>query len=437
MIIGAKVKTPTKRELAAEVATLLGIAGPQMSSGSTVVSELLTRIVERLTGQPAGHLTAYEKAAVALERVGLTYDPFWDTSEAQEAGGSTVTNRAYSRLRTSLSGRPRCFVLNRTDAREGASWEVDDDRVYRYDNRVTGRGPLNDAGPGSLIIYYNTSSASSHPMHYTAAARVRYIGPGWGSGPWEALIEDYVPFVHPVPAGEVQILGRNGQHAITEITSDLYEHIVAAGGEPRALSGREDSSRDVGGLQAARRIDLAYPIESIVLEGDRVPEQGGAEVDLVVAPLLAPVYTEAGDGRVLGGHGLPGDTKRDRAADKVVEERAVAAALKHLEASGWTLRADRQRDGVGYDLEMERDGRVLHVEVKGVRGTRLEFNVTAKEWWRAETDPLFVVAAVTGVLRIGAIRVNMLSREEVLGASRVATQFRLRVQREEAPVSAV
>lgn len=433
MILGSKVVTPTKVELARSVAHLLGIEEVRVSSGSTIVSDLLTRIAERLSGQPADHLDAYQKAATALELLGLTYDPFWDTSEAQERGGSTVTARAYSRMRTALTRVPRCFVLNRTDAREGASWETDDTRVYRYDRTVTGRRPLNDAGPGSLIVYYNTSSASSYPMHYTASARVEYIRPGW-RGPWEAVLIEYEPFPFPVPGSEVQILGRNPQHAITEIEKSLFDAIVEAGrgsGGVAQKNGRA-AGHDLGGIQAASRVDLSFPVREIAIEGDDVPEPVPTE-NLDVTPLREPVYTETGDGDVVGDPSRGRRAPADREVDRLVERRAIEAAKRHLGNLGWSVVADRQRAGVGYDLEMMRDGRALHVEVKGMRGGNIEFNMTAKEWWRAREDPLFVVAAVTDVLSPSGPRVNVLGRDEVVRAERTPTQYRVAVHRGRVP----
>ena len=423
LIMGTKVPTPTKKQLASEIARHLNIAPPTMSKGSTVLSELLTRIYEAVTNEGATDLGAYAKTAGILDHLDLTYDPHWDTSEAQEKGGSTVTTRAYSRMLCALSRTPRCFVLNRTDAKVGTAWEVDDDRHYRYDRTVTGRGPLNDAGPGSQVIYYNTSSDSRSPMTYTAYAQLQYIRPGW-EGPWDAELREYHEFETPISANRVTIRGRNNQHAITEIAFGLFQDLVEAGQKIRPTSTDVGAGLDIGGAQAAARIDLNFPVADVVVEGDDVPHRRLAGV-LTPGPERTPVYVEDASG------GLPGDgasnrrSEDDRRRDKLVEARAVAAALKHFKRMGWALGEDRQLEGVGYDLELTDGSRRLHLEVKGIRGSRLAFNLTAKEWWRARTDPDFIVAAVTGALSPRSARVNLITPEELVHADRVATQYRI------------
>ena len=102
-------------------------------------------------------------------------------------------------------------------------------------------------------------------------------------------------------------------------------------------------------------------------------------------------------------------------------------ATKALENEGWTLDGDRQADGVGYDLDFSKDGRVLKVEVKGIQGHQLQFNVTPKEYWRALTDEAFVVIAVTSVLSPTAFKINFLTRDEVVSSPRTITGYRIKI----------
>ncbi len=163
MVTGRQVPRPTKARLAHDISDLLGLARPPVSSGSSVDSGFLDDIHGALGGGPSGGAGAYRKTEIVLDRLGLTYDPWWDTSESADAGGSTVTNRAYSRIRTALSGMPRCFLLNVTDAPVGARWETNHDEVYRYDETVTGRASLNDAGPGAASSTTPPTSQSTTP----------------------------------------------------------------------------------------------------------------------------------------------------------------------------------------------------------------------------------------------------------------------------------
>lgn len=86
------------------------------------------------------------------------------------------------------------------------------------------------------------------------------------------------------------------------------------------------------------------------------------------------------------------------------------------------MSADRQLDGVGYDLEFS-DARVtLHVEVKGIVAPDLAFNLTRLEHERAGTDPLWRLCAVTSAL--GDARVEVLSGPEVLNLEMRVVQYR-------------
>lgn len=426
VISGSKVATPTKKEMAAELAKLVGVDGPSVSRGSSISPELLGRLHASITGTTPADGNAYRAAESLLAHYGLTYDPTWDTSEARgKKGGSTVTNRAFSRLLVAQRGAPRCFVLNSTDAKEGNAWETDKERRYSYDRRVTGRAPFTDAGPGSLVIFYNTSSHSRDKMSFTATARVEYIGPDW-DGPWHADLTHYEAFTAPVPAGQVDISGRNRQHAITEITWELYQAIVEAGTGSRPEPVDVGVGRDVGGARAAEHISEVFRPEEMAIVGGSVPARRDAPVE--PAPEVERMYSD--DGASVEGEVFEPRSSRsseDRRRDKVVEERAVTLALRHLKSHGWVLIADRQKSGVGYDLDVSDGSRVVHLEVKGIRGSRLEFNLTAKEWWRATTDPDFLVAAVTTALDTKSVEVHLIPPDRLVRSSRVVTAYRMKV----------
>ena len=185
LIKGEKVERPTKAQMSAEIAATLGLLDPAVSSGSSVDSTFMDRIHRQFAPGTSAGRDAYRKTQRVMQDLGLTYDPFWDTSESAEEGGSTVTTRAFSRIRASVTETPRCFILSTTDAPVGAKWETDHQTTYRYDDTVTARRPFNDAGPGSRVIFYSTSKSSTHPMHFIGHAEVNYISPGW-VGPWEA-----------------------------------------------------------------------------------------------------------------------------------------------------------------------------------------------------------------------------------------------------------
>jgi hypothetical protein len=333
-----------------------------------------------------------------------------------------------------LSATPRCFILNVTDAPVGARWEQNHEELYRYNNRVTGRASLNDAGPGSRIVYYATSKSRHDAKHFIAAATVSYIEPGW-SGPWVVRLQDYDPLPTPVTVEELELEGWNRQHAITEITFDTYRALLSAGGlaveatgRPGDVPGREEAEvPDVGlgGGRVAERIVRQYPI------GDDIPAltvPGPVPGVLDGGLDLVPHYTETATGLVPDDPDALPARPRDPKRDKLAEQRAVDITTRALNNAGWLLVADRQKDGVGYDLEFTRHDDRLNVEVKGIVGRRLAFNVTPKELWRARTDARWVLIAVTDVLTPkNAFELHVVTRDQVATADRTVTGYRLRL----------
>lgn len=435
MINGTKIPRPTKAVMSEDIARMLGIVPPAVSPGSSVDSKVLDAIYEELTGSPSGAPDAYRKTEVLLTHLGLTYDPYWDTSESAEKGGSTVTARAFSRVRAALTDTPRCFILNVTDAPVGTRWETNHDEVYRFDKTVTGHVPLKDAGPGSRVIYYATNKSKLHKKHFIASATVAYVSPGWFPGPWEARLEDYFTFDAPVSVDDLTLPGWNRLHSITEISYETYQALVTAGGAAPdsvspsatiAIIARPDSDEtaDEGGSDVAQRVIRDFPVEEIAVSID-VPDVLPAGT-LASTQASLPHYTETDEGevRATDPDALPPRSRNAR-RDKLAEVRAVCIATKALKEQGWTLERDCQVDGVGYDLRFLKAARRLKVEVKGIQGPRLAFNLTPKEMWRAETDPEWVLVAVTSVLSPASPKIHLLTRDQVTAAKRVISGYRV------------
>ena len=84
----------------------------------------------------------------------------------------------------------------------------------------------------------------------------------------------------------------------------------------------------------------------------------------------------------------------DAETNRLVERAAIKKATQHLEDRGYRV-VSRERDCVGYDLEASRAKNQLHVEVKGVSGTGLQFPITKNEVKRAESDRDFLLIVVT------------------------------------------
>lgn len=411
----------TKEQIANDVVRLLSIDPVRMSSGSTVISDALDRIHAAITGRPTIGMTAHQKVAAILEALSLTYDPHWDTSK-----GSTVTVRAYSRMLVALTGRPRCLVVDSIDAAAENAQRNGKTLYYPYDKTFVGTTNLNEAGPGSLVLFCNRNDHRQNPRSYVATARVEYISPGW-KGPWTAELSGFRKFDTPVRADFAEAAKRYGRNTITEITWRQYQEIVAAGTGTRPESDDVGAGLDVGGERIARGVALDFPTSAVMVVGDAVPARRTND-SLDPSPEREPAYTdrpaEGGLVRIPPGRRSASDRERD----KIVEERAVALATKHLQNLGWRVVADRQKDGVGYDIEFTDGVRTMHLEVKGIQGPRLAFNLTAKEWWRARTDPDFVLAGVTDVLSPTKVHVSLLGPAEIVAADRAATQFRVEVR---------
>lgn len=410
---GRRIKNPTKQQLAFDIADALGIARPPVSSGSSVDSTFLDRVHTALTGDESAQSDAYRKAERVLQDLGLTYDPFWDTSESSETGGSTVTNRAYSRIRAAVTDFPRCFLINGS---VGVRADPDIDGRYLYGERTTGRSNLTDAGPGSRILFYDRDRLGL--PRFIAHGEVAYIAPGW-AGPWRVDFTSLTRLGQGISFSSFGLPDRLSD--ITEVSYETYRHMLM--GTPRARLGQDAYEPDPGGDVVANRVltELPLPDAPAPLNvPDSLPE-GRVEA----RPAITPTYTESpADEGPVSSADLP-PAPRDRKKAKAAEERAVRLTRQALEAAGWSLRRDCQKDGVGYDLHYGRGARELHVEVKGVMSRVLAFNLTPKEAWRLETDPDFVVVAVTNVLSPTAFDVQLLTRTQLASAERIITGYRL------------
>ncbi len=259
-------------------------------------------------------------------------------------------------------------------------------------------------------------------MKFVSHAEVKYIGPGW-NGPWDAQLIGYTEFTVPVPVSGVDIAGWNRQHAITEITWETYQEIVKAGGSPVPQPVTE-AGVDPGGDVVAERVSHDFPAE-LANPTISIPESLPIG-NLESSPPKSPQYEESSaGGTVTGGGSMPARSPSDRKKDRLAEKRAINLTIEALEKSGWAYTNDRQKDGTGYDLEFEKCGEKLHVEVKGIQGKRLVFNVTPKELWRAQTDAEWVLVAVSSVLSPTSPKLHLITRDRVVAANKAVIGYRI------------
>ena len=81
-----------------------------------------------------------------------------------------------------------------------------------------------------------------------------------------------------------------------------------------------------------------------------------------------------------------------------VEQAAVKAAMKFFFKEGLSMVDDCQQKGVGYDFIFANKKKRLHVEVKGVSGSKIDFNLTPKELRCAKNDREWKLLVVTDAL---------------------------------------
>lgn len=84
----------------------------------------------------------------------------------------------------------------------------------------------------------------------------------------------------------------------------------------------------------------------------------------------------------------------DAAKNKLVEVAAVSYAKRVLKRDGWIVESV-ESEARGFDLLCRRDGRSLHVEVKGVSGDVPAFMITAKELRECRANSCWRLAVVT------------------------------------------
>ncbi|MFE5310990.1 protein NO VEIN domain-containing protein [Isoptericola sp. NPDC056605] len=184
--------------------------------------------------------------------------------------------------------------------------------------------------------------------------------------------------------------------------------------------GTVDGPASTNEHQASLPVELNWPTGGVSIK--MPPWAGGT---LQAGQTLEPQYDEQADGEMVGRDKGP-QSRPTRAVAKAIEISAVSHVTSILKRDGWTLVRDCQADGVGYDFEFAKDGQRRKVEIKGIRGDQLEFNVTPLEYFVARNDPEFVLVAVTGALDERKRRVHVVSREELVGSPRRAIGYRIK-----------
>jgi hypothetical protein len=360
-------------------------------------------------------------ALVLAQEYDTDLDPVMDVVRAED--GTTSLHESYwRRIVSRMTGQPWAFILNYADNHAAERHEDVHGVSYGFDDAVTTWKGIVAAGPGSAVVFYNTSNAPSHPMTFSGIARVREIEErprsSDGKRVWRAHLEDFQE-LSPVSGNAIAIPRRNVQHGIQAISWTSYKEIVSLGNvnlpvdSPVLPLNRESTDRPPNDIDklliATKGPELVFPAfhEDAIVEQPPSEYVGSLDLENSVRTIES--------------------TRNSRRLDKLTETRAIEIVVSYMASQGWTLRHDRQRDGVGYDLEFQQEERVLCVEVKGIRGSELTFNMTAKEWHRCVHLPNFLLIAVTRVLDKRDFDIHLLWPHMLCGFQRHATQFRLKM----------
>lgn len=89
-----------------------------------------------------------------------------------------------------------------------------------------------------------------------------------------------------------------------------------------------------------------------------------------------------------GGFGISPESNRK------IEKAAITVVVKELQRLGYEVDSV-EMERIGYDLNATRGRTVLHIEVKGISGSGVQFLLTRGELTRAKKDPAFRLWAVT------------------------------------------
>ena len=423
-----------ERSVRRAVATQLRLSEAQGSRST----DLLRALADNLgLPMPAGRRPGLHQLEGLLAALGeeLNVEDVRGMSNA----GYDVTGSFWVKTLRALRGAPFSFICLLADNHASDEYEDVPGGLYGFDSQVSTWKGIVEAGAGSRLVFYNTQNADSDPQHFTSVAVIDHIdeleaAEGMSARRWRAHLTDYHVLPNPVVRTSIEIRGRNLRHGIQAITPATYDLIIArsgltdhvlnevGNGTERTTQIQASSPSNQPGGAPPTRVPTAAPLPAIPPLAqdvdDYLVEQGLSIVPRDTNQVLDEDEREAAEGR--------GRSTQNRAADKLTEETAVDFVKLHLRGERWKLVDDMQKRGAGYDLKYERGAETLLVEVKGIRGRKLAFNVTAKEWRVARSRPEFVIYAVIRALDTDR-KILTLRRDQLERMNYAATAFRFTI----------
>lgn len=79
--------------------------------------------------------------------------------------------------------------------------------------------------------------------------------------------------------------------------------------------------------------------------------------------------------------------------NRLVEKAACTSVRRYFERRGYEV-VSREKENLGYDFDVTRKGKALHIEVKGISGLVPKFPITGNEVTCARSDSAFQLALV-------------------------------------------
>ena len=162
---------------------------------------------------------------------------------------------------------------------------------------------------------------------------------------------------------------------------------------------------------------IAKSLEKLISKEGRVLrriEKGVIRVPIVKTPKVRIISSA-----------LAGRKRKDQEHIRKVEQAGVKAASDYLFQLGFWLEDDCQLKGVGYDFVFRNETRKFHVEVKGISGAHVDFNLTSKELRCARNDPKWKLILVLNALGNPKI-ILMTGKELIAKAMNIEpTQYRV------------
>jgi hypothetical protein len=342
---------------------------------------------------------------------------------------------ALKRIYRGLTKTNYCFIFGQVEHDVSSEYTDVEGDSYGYNLQVTSCKAFNDSGVGTNVVFYRTSkSRESLRKVFYASATVEAIEK-LPDDRFKAIFNNYSLFDTPISKSDVDIAGWNAQNAMEEIDFTTFSQFLSSGFIEVSTDRGNYLPNDDSSLSTSRPNSGATPklppspySEPVIVKStwnsipsERVPLSNISEI---TKPDIT--FRDGNKSEMLTRLGAPinygaGDT------NKFAEKRAIHVVKTYFDVHGWQLKRDRQLDGCGYDLEFVKADQELHVEVKGIKGRNITFNLTELEWQRVLDDELFVVATVTEVLKSETENLSFINRAEIAAAKRRILQFRIEI----------